>query len=279
MASSRKRPLEEITKLDQAKLVAEITEELLKRQKKIQQPIKDEEDDDKYGNEKTVNPQTLIDQFNHILADIIHEDGFRLVKNEYRLFHFEGKCEYPNNMSIELQNKIKNVSGVVRIDYRFIASRTMLITILFTRELKMQIKYSHEDHEESTNHRDIPYTPPSTIPKEAQFVLKSFHSFLDMELEFKTENQRRSISDEIAVIIIRCGIKSPTKDHQLFKVFVDQAGKIISLTWGAHESYQTLFLTSEIYSDPIKKTLKNYEEEDEEEQEVEVVSKNIKPKN
>jgi hypothetical protein len=188
----------------------------------------------------------LLKEFNTILSEILHEDGFRLDDNKIdKLRVFTGQIDYPNMMNLELQESLLAVKGVERISYDYKKGH-MVIRISWTDDKVLRLTLAAEDHIEAAAQRQ-----QLEATKQGDLVYYSLKSFLDIDSStLPVSCIKKTVSDEISIVEVVVGVKSPVKDHQLEKVKVDQSKKLHSIGWGAHHTLPTLFLVAEIFSNP-----------------------------
>jgi hypothetical protein len=188
----------------------------------------------------------LLKEFNEILAEIIHEDGFRLEDSKVdKLKVFTGQIDYPNMMNLELQARLLAVNGVERISYDY-NKGYMTVRIIWTDDKVLRLTLAAEHQKEAAAQRQ-----QLEATNQGDLVYYSLKSFLEIDsATIPVSCTKKTVSDEITIVEVVVGVKSPIKDHQLEKVKVDQSKKLHSIGWGAHRTLPTLFLIAEIFSNP-----------------------------
>lgn len=196
----------------------------------------------------------LLEEFNNILEDILHEDGFQLeASTTDKVRVFKGCVQYPNVMNLELQERLLAVEGVERISYEAEKAGNMVIKISWTNDKAVKLMFAIEDQREASVQRQQHSNVTGT--SDGDLMYDSLRSFLQIDSSsIPVKCNKKQVSDEIIIVEVVVGVKSPLKDHAIKKVATDQSKKLHSIEWSVHQSLCALFLIAEIFNNPTQNT-------------------------
>lgn len=209
-----------------------------------------------------VRTDRLIHLFNSLLGEVIHEDGFTLLKQEGKLYLFTGILQYPNQITMTLHQELFKIQGVVRTIYEKAVpvgggegggekkGDKFRLIISYTLDKSLSIQYRTQDHAESQKRlvkMDAIQEKESVAKGEAEMILFTLRSNLQL-LPILPKIDVRNAGDGLDIITITVVVQSPIRNYQIDGVIAGLAGKIKLLQWGPQPLHKELSLTLEINS-------------------------------
>jgi hypothetical protein len=200
--------------------------------------------------------EKLTQQFNNVLADIIHEDGVEAKKVEEDLTQFTAIIRYPNEIDLDdIQNKLLKIDdGIAWINYEANGVREMKLTISFTTNKALKMQYLAQEQREAQQLLQKQQTADSATKTDAEMVLFTLKSNLLIDTSQKPVIQDRAIGEGIQIVSVTIAVQSPLKNHQIERIAAGQARKIKNLRIGPHPSVNTIRMTVEIYCSSVRQT-------------------------
>ena len=199
--------------------------------------------------QKTVPVDALIDTFNGILRNVLHEDGFKLVSNTDFLLQFNGIVPYPFDMNMDLSDEIKaagkRLGGAAWCMYDAVPEG-QLVKLYFTQDRALKVVKSEQDEKADTERLNSIHQPkPTDVGGRMSHDLISH---LGVDVNTKAEFFQRPVGDNMTVISTTVTLAEPIRSHQLEKIAVYQGSKLKGITWGKHQALNKLRLTLHVTS-------------------------------
>jgi hypothetical protein len=200
--------------------------------------------------QKTVPVETLIDTFNGILRNVLHENGFKLVSSTDSLLQFNGIIPYPFDMNMDLSDEIKaagkRLGGAAWCIYDAVPEG-QLVKLYFTQDKALKVVKSEQDQKDDAERLYKLHNQPKPTD-EAGRMSYDLVCHLAVDLKTKAKFSQRPVGDNMTVISATVLLAEPIRSHQLEKIAVYQGSKIKGLTWGKHQTLNKLRLTLDVTS-------------------------------
>lgn len=253
MNNNNKRQREEHSGPSEDEIVKRIATEVMKAIEQQKQPFQQSSNEVK-KQEKTIPTDVIIETFNEVLCNVLHEDGLKFVSSTDGLFQFNGIIPYPFEMNMELMNKIaiagKGLSGDAWGIYD-VAEEGQLVKLFFTQDKALRVAKSGQDQkddfERTQKFEKYRHQQGKTLNR---FDMMSYSLVSHLAVDVKTHAalSQRPIGDGMTVISATVVLAEPLRSHQLEKIAAFQGPTLKALTWGKHQTLNKLRLTLEVTS-------------------------------